>query len=218
MLAWSTCCLVSLLLTSASLSLCPHSPHPAPQRGEAHGAAAWCRRCARDPPQTALGESDRWCLTWRPGRALEPGAAILRCPLPAVDPVLKNVSGPPLLLQESHTHSRRADAHYHTHRTHLSHPRSHLPQHGWKALSGRTRGVVEEDDDDVVRDCGPKGEGEGQVEVGVLGDSCRNSCGVVTDVGARRTLIPCMFSATISPAAASSRLLWVLDLRVHRHQ
>lgn len=79
---------------------------------------------------------------------------------------------------------------------------------------------MEEDDDDVVRDCGPKGEGEGQMELGAVGDSGRSSssCGGVPDVGARRTLIPCMFSATISPAAASSRLLWVLDLRVHRRQ
>lgn len=66
------------------------------------------------------------------------------------------------------------------------------------SIQWKTSGGVEEDN--VIRDCGPRRGGEGGLlqELLVLQHHQR---------GRLRTLIPCMFSAKISPAA-SSRLFW----------
>lgn len=194
-LACSCCSSLSSSHTCLSLSPSLYSPHSVPWWGEAHGAAAWWRQCAREPPQTTRGESDRWHLTWQPGGALEPGAALLRCPLPAVDPVLKDATGPPLLLPETHTHSRRPDVHYYTRRTHLSHPCSHLPNCGWEVFSGRRRGGRGR-----WRRCQrlwtQRGAGGADGECwGTPAGTPRLAA--ASPVSPRRTLIPCMFSATL---------------------
>lgn len=120
-----------------------------------------------------------------------------------MDPILRNGSSPPLLLQELHTHTPVAQAPIVTRIAHTRHTlvTTSLGVDGKHSLGGEDE---EEDDDvDVVSHCGPNGEWEGPV--------CGGGGGLFQELlilSPRRTLIPCMFSATFNSAAASSRPLW----------